>query len=226
LFISQEKKNRLVITRLSDYARRVRSSQSRNSRANFSHPTFVIKKRLGGWRFILNLKQLNKFIVAPHFKMENWKTVVHLFSPGDFLATIDLEDAYLLLPIHQNDRKFLRFRFRDQLFEFRVLPFGLASAPFIFTKILKPVLYSLRGKGYFSVNYLDFLLMAQSHDQCLDNIAVSVNLLSSLGFVINKQKSVLRPSRSCRFFRFYLRYKLLLSLNPGGQEEETSPEDS
>jgi len=135
--------------------------------------------------------------------MENWKTVVRLLSPGDFLATIDLEDTYFLLPVHQNDRKFLRFRFRGQLFEFRVLPFGLASAPFIFTKILKPVLYSLRGKGYFSVNYLDdFLLMAQSHDQCLDNIAVSVNLLSSLSFVINKQKSVLRPSRSCRFLGF------------------------
>jgi len=164
---------------------------------------FVIKKASGGWRFILNLKQLNKFIVAPHFKMENWKTVVSLLSPGDFLATLDLEDAYLLLPIHQNDRKFLRFRFRGQLFEFRVLPFGLALAPFIFTKILKPVLYSLREGGFFSVNYLDdFLLIAQSHEQCLNNITASVSLLSSLGFVINKRKSALRPSRSCRFLGF------------------------
>jgi len=44
LFISQERKNRLVITKLSDCARGVRSSQSRNSKANFSHPTSSLRR--------------------------------------------------------------------------------------------------------------------------------------------------------------------------------------
>lgn len=93
---------------------------------------FVIEKPSGGWRFILNLKRLNEFIIAPHFKLEDWKTVIRLLSPGDFLATIDLEDAYLLLPIHPDDRRYLRFRFQNQLFQFTALLFGLASAPYIY----------------------------------------------------------------------------------------------
>lgn len=171
----------------------------------FLSPFFVIRKSSGGWRFILNLKRLNKYILAPHFKMENWKTVVRLISPGDFLASVDLEDAYLLVPIHQEHRKYLRFRFQDQIYQFTALPFGLASAPYIFTKILKPVLSTLRERGFLSVVYLDdFLLIAPSRQDCQKNITATINLLQSLGFLINKNKSVLVPSKSCRFLGLIL----------------------
>nr|XP_012232431.1 PREDICTED: uncharacterized protein LOC105678035 [Linepithema humile] len=164
---------------------------------------FLIEKPSGGYRFILNLKGFNRFIHAPHFKMEDWKTVIRLISPGDYLASIDLEDAYLLVPVHQNDRKFLRFRFLGQLYQFRVLPFGLASAPYIFTKILRPVAYFLRVKGFSSVIYLDdFLLIAPSYNQCRKNIRATRQLLLSLGFLINVRKSVFSPTRSCRFLGF------------------------
>lgn len=127
----------------------------------FLSPFFVIKKSSGGWRFILNLKRLNKFIFAPHFKLEDWKTVIRLISPGDYLASVDLEDAYLLLPVHRDDRKFLRFRFQGQLYQFKALPFGLASAPYIFTKIMKPVLYSLRQQG--SAQWSIWMIFCSSH---------------------------------------------------------------
>jgi len=132
-----------------------------DSEGQFLSPYFAIKKSSGGWRFILNLKRLNRFVDTPHFKIENWKNVICLLSPENYLASIDLEDAYFLISINPDDRKFLRFSFQSRLYQFRVLLFGLASAPYIFTKILKPVLHSLRNKGLFSVAYLDdFLLIA------------------------------------------------------------------
>lgn len=174
---------------------------------------FVIEKSSGGWRFILNLRRLNEFIIAPHFKLEDLKTVIRLLSHGDFLATIDLKDAYLLLPIHPEDRRFLRFRFQGQLFQFTALPFGLASAPYIFTRILKPLVHFLREKGFFSVVYLDdFLLLAHSYESCLVNVSSTLSLLSSLGFVVNKRKSVLVPARSCRFLGFISTHRIFLFL--------------
>lgn len=129
---------------------------------------FVIKKHLGGWRFILNLKRFNEYIIGPHFKLENWKTVVQLLSPGDFLVSIDIQDAYLHIPICPEDKKYLRFRFQGQLYQFKVLLFGLASTPFIFTKSLKPALSYLREKGFFLVAFLDdFLIIASSYEACL-----------------------------------------------------------
>lgn len=172
-------------------------------RGQFLSPFFLIEKPSGGWRFILNLKRLNEFISAPHFKLEDWKTVIRLISPDDFLVSIDLEEAYLLLPIHRADRKFLRFRFQGHLFQFTALPFGLASVPYIFTKILKPVIHCLREQGFLCVVYLDdFLLVANSYDRSRDNIRTTLQLLSDLGFVINYSKSMLTPSKSCRFLGF------------------------
>lgn len=73
----------------------------------------------------------------------------------------------------------------------------------ISSKILKPVIYLLRKKDFLSVVYLeDFLLIASPYDQCMENILATSELLTSLGFLINRDKSVLVPARSCRFLSF------------------------
>jgi len=75
--------------------------------------------------------------------MENLKNAITLMTPNCFMATIDLKDAYYSVPVNVNDRKYLRFIWKNQLFQYTCLPNGLSSAPRIFTKILKPVHASL-----------------------------------------------------------------------------------
>ena len=75
------------------------------------------------------------------------------------MSTLDLKDAYFLIRIHDTSRKYLRFIFNDRLYEFNVLPFGLSTAPFVFTKIMKPVIKLLRSCGYMSTVYLDDILL-------------------------------------------------------------------
>ena len=87
-------------------------------------------------------------------------------------------------------RKYLRLSFEDTLYEFNCLPFGLDIYPFVFTKIMKPVVSHLRGKGLSSVIYLDyFLFFGTTFEDCLYNVQTSIKLLQSLGFVINYKKS-------------------------------------
>jgi len=119
------------------------------------------------------------------------------------MATLDIEDAYLLVPIHTSHRRFLRFQWGGAIYEFTALPFGLSTAPFIFTKIIRTVTSSLRSKGFESVVYLeDFLLLGQSKDKCRDNVQAHINLLSSLGFIINFGKSKLEPKTKRKYLRF------------------------
>ena len=49
--------------------------------------------------------------------------------PGDWGASLDLTDAYFQIPFAKADRKWLRFVWEDQKFQFRALPFGLSLAP-------------------------------------------------------------------------------------------------
>lgn len=111
------------------------------------------------------------------------------------MASIDLKDAYQLIRLASSDRKYLRFLFEDVLYEFNCLPFGLSTAPYTFTKLLKPVIGHLREQGYLSVIYLDdLLLLGETHTSCLENVQKTIKLLESLGFIINKEKSKMEPA--------------------------------
>ena len=90
--------------------------------------------------------------------METIGFAVQLINEGDYMAPIDLKDAYFSIPIHVNDRKYLRFTWRDQLLEFVCMPFGYSLAPRSFIKALKPAYCYLRMNGvkvcYYKVNVL------------------------------------------------------------------------
>ena len=162
---------------------------------------FVVPKKDGGFRPIINLKPLNRtFISAPHFRMDTVKDVAILLRPGDWAVSIDLKDAYFHVPIHRKSRHLLRFMWRKKLYEFLVLPFGLCTAPFVFTKITKPLAAFLRAKGIRIIFYLDdILVVASSLEECLRLRDLALQVLQGAGFVINWKKSSLIPSQRFLF---------------------------
>ena len=115
-----------------------------------------------------------------------------LLRQGDYLVKIDLKDAYLTVPIWKGHQKYLRFLWKETLLKFACLPFGLATAPRVFTKLMKPVVAMLRQRGVRLIIYLDdMLIMAESASLALHHAASALNLLESLGFVVNYHKSQL-----------------------------------
>jgi len=169
----------------------------------FLSPIFVIPKPDGTGRFILNLKKLNTYMETSHFKMEDYRTVSQLLQPNDFMAKIDLQDAYYLIPIADKDKKFLRFRYNEHYYEFQCMPFGLSTAPRVFTKLMKPVLAILREKGHKIVAYLDdLLLLGKSAFEVNCIVTDCLGLLSYLGLIINEKKSELEPQQNLEYLGF------------------------
>lgn len=164
---------------------------------------FLTPKADGSSRFIINLRKLNEFIDTCRFKMEDIRSVKSLLTQGAYMCSIDLKDAYFLVPIHIKHRKYLRFKFKNKLFQFTCLPFGLSTSPYIYTKIMKPVMHKLRSMGILSVIYIDDLfLIHKSYDKCLVNVNEAINLLEHLGFAINYSKSSITPSQKCKYLGF------------------------
>lgn len=93
----------------------------------FLSSNFLVDKSNGGKKFVLNLKELNSFIRTDQFKLEDIRSASKLISRGSYMTTLDLQDAYFLVPIHKSNRKFLRFVWKDWIFEFQCLPFGLCT---------------------------------------------------------------------------------------------------
>ena len=71
---------------------------------------FLVPKKDGGMRPIINLKPFNKtFLDPPHFRMEGIPDVIRLLNPGYWAATIDLKDAFFHVAIFSDHCKLLRF---------------------------------------------------------------------------------------------------------------------
>ena len=166
---------------------------------------FLVPKANKKMRFVLNLKKLNSFIPKEHFKMEDFRTATKLVSEGCFMGSIDLKDAYFLIPLHKTSQRYVCFDWNNNRYEWDCIPFGLNVAPWLYTKIMKPVVNFLRSKNLLSVVYLDdWLCFGNTYDECLQNLNFTVQTLEFLGFIINRQKSNLIPQNRCQFLGFTL----------------------
>ena len=90
---------------------------------------FLVPMPHQGWRPIIDLSRLKTFLHVEKFKMETPESIRTSLISGEWVSSIDLSDAFLHIPIHPNSRKYLRFCYRSQVFQFTSLPFGLATAP-------------------------------------------------------------------------------------------------
>jgi hypothetical protein len=175
-------------------------TQLEPAQGTFVSPIFCVPKRDGGKRPCLDLRALNVDVTKRHFKMESLATAYRLIQQGDWMVKLDIKDAYLHVPLAKEHRSFFRFNFRGRTYEFRSLMFGLSSAPRIFTRLAKAFIRRLRAEGIRLVAYLDdILLLAATAALALQHARRTVELLTSLGWVINWDKSELVPAQQRTF---------------------------
>ena len=126
---------------------------------------------------------------------------------SDWVTLIDLKDAYFHLPIKLAFRKFLRFTVREEVFQFKALPFGLTSAPREFTRVTATLASIVHHRGInlhlclLRVIYIcdDWLLRARSFERSLQHTREVVQEMTDLGFIVNPEKSDLVPTQNFSF---------------------------
>ena len=171
----------------------------------FYSNVFPIVKPDGTARVILNLSDLNLSIKYVHFKMDTIKDVINLVYPNCFFMTVDFKHAYYSVSVRPEDRRWLRFRWRGESYQFTCLPQGLTSAPRIFTRLLKPVLAHLRSLGILVSCYIDdCIFLASSGEELIHNVKYALQLFDALGLTIHVSKSMLVPSHEVTFLGLVL----------------------
>ncbi len=176
----------------------------------------AVPKPDGGHRLIHDLslspnQSVNSF--APETDKCSYESVdaaVALLKPGFFMAKVDIKSAYRHIPIHPNSQRVTGFRwtFEDGTTRFLYdakLPFGARAAPSIFHRISQAVKRMVqRRHGNCIVAYQDdFLIIAKSHEDCLNAWITLITLLLRLGFEVNHQKLV-APTTSLVFLGIQL----------------------
>ena len=108
----------------------------------FYSTLFLVPRKGGQMRPVINLKRLNEWVEPQHFKMKGMGTLKELLRVNDWMVN---KDAYFTVPIHPDHQPFLHFQVGPANYQFTCLPFGLSCAPWIFTKVMKPITISKYG---------------------------------------------------------------------------------
>ncbi|KAI2644656.1 Transposon Ty3-G Gag-Pol polyprotein [Labeo rohita] len=155
---------------------------------------FIVPTKDEGLPPILDLRLLNRTVMCLKFRMLTLKQVVSQIRSKDWFVTIDLKDAYFHISILPQHRKFLKFAFGGEAYQYRVLPFGLALSPRTLIKCVDAALTSLRLQGIRILNYIDdWLILAQSEQLAARHREVVLAHIKELGLRLNTKKSVLSP---------------------------------
>ena len=166
----------------------------------FLSPIFVRPKKNGEYRMILNLKGLNEYIPYYHFKMDTFEKTLNLITKDMYMASLDLRHAYYSISLAVEIRRYFRFMWGEQVYEYSACPNGLACLPRMFTKMMKPVFSKLRSQGYLNSGFIDdSLLCGETEEICAENVDSTKNLMTRLGLMIHEEKSVFRPTKQIVF---------------------------
>ena len=160
---------------------------------------FLVPKKSGKLRTVIDISLRNQFINKQHFKMETVKSVRQSIMVNDWAVSIDLTDAYFHVPIHPRSRKYLRLVYEHQVFQFTALPFGM-SLSVDFHKINECNSSTLTTTCVSLFPYLDnWLIRYLIRNRLISHIKFTLQMVQNLGFIPNLKKSDLIPTQEFTF---------------------------
>ena len=164
--------------------------------SGFNSPVFLVQKKTGKLRPVIDLSSLNQFINKQPFKMETVKSVRQSIMVNDWAVPIDLTDAYLHVPIHLISRKYLRFIYEHQVFQFMALLFRMSLSLWIFTKLIEVIAVHVHQCAISLFPYLDnWLIRDLIRSRLISHTKYCLQTVQNLGFIPNLKKSGLIPAQ-------------------------------
>ena len=169
---------------------------SHHPKGGYYSQLFLVQKKSGGWRPVIDLSRLNRYILTPHFKMKTIDSVRLALRKNDLAISVDLKDAYFHILIHRKSRRHFHFHFMGRTYQFQALAFGLSPTPYVFNRIVKMVVKHCHCQGLHLHAYLDdWLKPSTSQSLSIQHRDQLLRMVLSLGFVPNWDKSELIPSQ-------------------------------
>ena len=163
----------------------------------------VPKSQPNQWRMIVDLSYPNGHSVndgidrelasLSYASVDDAVRLILLLGRGTQLVKLDLEKAYRNIPVHPQDQHLLAITWEGDCYVDRALPFGLRSAPKIFSAVADMVTWALHCSGVrYQIHYLDDFLLLGPPDsgEAARALSIALRVLEHLGLPVAAHKTV------------------------------------
>ena len=163
----------------------------------------VPKGKEGKFRLIINMSYVNDHLVTNKFKFEGLSDLADLAEKGDHAVSFDLTSGYYHVGLHPRTRTYTGFCWKGEYYQYNCLPFGMKSAPWVFSKVMRELVMYWRRSGISVLPYLDdFFFTKKGKQACLQLCLRLQKDFFSAGLIINVPKCCLTPALVLRQLGF------------------------
>ena len=156
----------------------------------------IVGKKTGGIRICCDYRLLNAKTIKDAFPLPRIDESIEKLSGSTYFCSLDLNQAYLQVGLHEEDRFKTAFRALGQLYQFKRLSFGLCNSPATFQRLMSRCFEKLDMD---IIVYLDdILLCSRTFDQMIANLELVFQQLKIYGLK-------LKPSK-CHLFKEHIEY--------------------
>lgn len=163
----------------------------------WASPIVLIPKSDGSLRFCIDYRKLNEVTKKDSIPLPLIEDIFDAVAGSSWFSVIDLKSGYWQVELDPDDKEKTAFCIGSELWQFRVLPFGLCNAPATFIRLMNLIFHDFSSK--FCLVYLDdIIIFSNSFEDHLHHLSIVFSKLLEVGLKVNFKK--------CNLFQFEVLY--------------------
>ena len=167
------------------------------SKSPWASPIVVAPKPGGGWRMCVDFRAVNDVTVKDTYPLPQIKDILENMIGARIFSKLDLHKAFHQIYIDPKDREKTAFITNKGLYEYNLMPFGLANAPSVFQRCMDKVLRTLNW--YCCLVYIDdIVIYSKNMDDHLDHLRLVFTALRTAKLKARESK--------CLFFQTEMKF--------------------
>lgn len=155
----------------------------------------LVKKKSGEWRFCIDFRKLNQHLIFDNYPLPRIQDLLRHVQHARFFCSLDLRAGYWQIPMAPTSMPLTAFR--ASLYEHKVMPFGLKTAPAVFSRLMDIVMGDLYWKGV-GVYLDDILIYGRTQDEVFELLEEVFVRLGKANLTLSLKK--------CTFFQSSTKY--------------------